>query len=59
MHRCELQYLHPQRQIWVDCAQKVTAATEILIDGARHLVCPEHQDQVRQPRVPLSVRGRS
>lgn len=29
MNRCQLQYLHPQRLEWVDCAQEVTAGTSL------------------------------
>jgi hypothetical protein len=48
MNRCQLQYLHPQQLEWVDCAQKVTAGTEVLVDDTPRAVCSEHRDQVRQ-----------
>jgi hypothetical protein len=46
--RCQLQYLHPRTQTWLDCAARVAAGRELLVDGGRRAVCDEHREQVRR-----------
>ena len=44
--RCQLQYLHPQRLAWVDCAKP--APITLTVDDVQRVVCPHHRDEYRR-----------
>jgi hypothetical protein len=46
--RCQLQYRDPWRLVWLDCAQKVPAGSEVLVAGALRVICRAHRDEVRR-----------
>lgn len=46
MSRCQVQYLHPHRRVWVDCAKK--APTTLVVEGVERQLCTEHRTEVRR-----------
>jgi hypothetical protein len=48
MPRCELRYFDPERRRWENCPGRVQTDTDLMVDGAPRLVCPQHRDQVRR-----------
>jgi hypothetical protein len=44
--RCQVQYLHPHRRVWVDCAKKAPAT--LVVEGVERELCTDHRDEVRR-----------
>jgi hypothetical protein len=53
--RCQVQYLHPHRRVWVDCAKN--APITMVIAGTERVVCFQHRDEVRRAEVAGLVAG--
>jgi hypothetical protein len=46
MTRCQVQYLHPHRRVWLDCAKK--ASSELIVEGVKRHLCAEHREEVKR-----------
>lgn len=44
--RCQVQYLHPHRRTWIDCAKK--APITLVVNDIERQLCTEHRDEVRR-----------